>query len=606
MPEYLSPGVYIEEISTGPRPITGVATSTAGVVGVTARGPETGKPKLVTSLLDFHRLFGGFLTPPAPGTGDGNGLHYWLLPLAVKGFFDNGGQRLYVKRVVPAGGAKAVKELDDGATPPEPVLKAEARQAGEGGNSLHAVLRAPRSAAFAVVAPATAPTGTPPATVIIGAPGRLAQGNTVALLPADPAHEPSLHTVVSVVRGTTESTVTLDRPPAHAAVKGDVLALLAGFRLDVVEAAPGAPPSTRTVPPATAPPAAGLAELAAAVDADPDAFVTLTVGDDPLPQTLAKQLSRTDPDRPLATLHLVGGTSAGSAGLTAADYIGVDGGSGSRTGIQALEDIDEVAVCAVPGVSNRTVLDALTTHCETLGDRFAVFDGPPDATLEEIRDFREPLSTDRAALYYPWLRVPDPTAAGATAAPPSGHLMGVYARTDVERGVHKAPANTVVRGIVPVEGLAADVTRREQDTLNPVGINVLRAFPNLGRRVWGARTLSSDTRWRYVNVRRLFLFIEESLDEGLQWVVFEPNAEPLWDSVRQSVGSFLTSVWNTGALAGTTPEEAFYVICDRTTMTEDDLAQGRLVCQVGIAPVFPAEFVIVRIQQATRESIITA
>lgn len=181
-------------------------------------------------------------------------------------------------------------------------------------------------------------------------------------------------------------------------------------------------------------------------------------------------------------------------------------------------------------------------------------------------------------------------------------MIGVYARTDVERGVHKAPANTVLRGIVPGAGLASDVTRREQDTLNPVGINVLRAFPNLGQRVWGARTLSDDTRWRYVNVRRLFLFIEESLDEGLQWVVFEPNAEQLWASVRQSISSFLTEVWRAGALAGTTPEEAFYVVCDRSTMTEDDLAQGRLVCQVGVAPVFPAEFVVVRIQQATRES----
>jgi phage tail sheath protein FI len=181
-------------------------------------------------------------------------------------------------------------------------------------------------------------------------------------------------------------------------------------------------------------------------------------------------------------------------------------------------------------------------------------------------------------------------------------MIGVYADTDVRRGVHKAPANTVLRGIVPGAGLAADVTKREQDTLNPFGINVLRAFPNLGQRVWGARTLADDTRWQYVSVRRLFLFIEESLDEGLQWVVFEPNSEQLWASVRQTIGAFLTGVWRGGALAGTTAEEAFYVVCDRTTMTPDDLAQGRLVCEVGVAPVFPAEFVVVRIQQATRES----
>ncbi|MER5465069.1 MULTISPECIES: phage tail sheath C-terminal domain-containing protein [unclassified Streptomyces] len=604
MPEYLSPGVFVEEISTGPRPITGVATSTAGMVGVTARGPDSGKPKLVTSLLDFHRLFGGFL--PRPGdadvaAADANGIRWWLLPLAVKGFFDNGGQRLYVKRIVPpaVGSTKASATLVDQATPPVPVLAAEAVQAGEGGNALHAVLRLARSATFAVVAPAAPPAGDPPATVTIAGLGAIDTDSTVLLVPADRTQQPSLHTVVSHAPDGVNVTLTLDRPPAAAAVEGDTL-VLAGFRLEIVDAPPGVPRQTRTVPSALNPPAADLATLATAVGADPDALLSLTIGADPLP-FLSSGVSRTDPGRPLAALDLAGG-AGGAGGLTPADYIGVDGGSGNRTGIQALEDIDEVAICAVPGVWDPTVLDGLNTHCEILGDRFAVFDGPPAADLEAIRDFREPLSTDRAALYYPWLQVPNPAGAGTAKAPPSGHMIGVYARTDVERGVHKAPANTVLRGIVPGAGLASDVTRREQDTLNPVGINVLRAFPNLGQRVWGARTLSDDTRWRYVNVRRLFLFIEESLDEGLQWVVFEPNAEQLWASVRQSISSFLTEVWRAGALAGTTPEEAFYVVCDRSTMTEDDLAQGRLVCQVGVAPVFPAEFVVVRIQQATRES----
>lgn len=602
MPEYLSPGVFVEEISTGPRPITGVATSTAGMVGLTARGPDSGKPKLVTSLLEFHRLFGGFLREPdkaAVDAADRNGIRWWLLPLAVKGFFDNGGQRLYVKRVVPPdqGSAAASRTLTDGAQSPTTLLTVTAVQKGEGGNGLHAVLRLARTATYPVVAPTTAPVGDPPATVTLADVGAIKKGSTVLLVPAE--GNPSLHTVKDDPQPGAEVTLTLDRPPTKAAKAGDTL-VLAGFRLEIIDAPPGVPRATRTVPPALSPPAPHPAALATAVAADPDALLTLTVNADPVPY-LSGRLVRTDPSRPLATLDLHDGDSNG-AGLTAAHYIGVDGGSGNRTGIQALEDIDEVAICAVPGVWEPTVLDGLKTHCEILGDRFAVFDGHPRADLETIRNFRAVLSTDRAALYYPWLHVPDPAGSGAADAPPSGHMIGVYADTDVRRGVHKAPANTVLRGIVPGAGLAADVTKREQDTLNPFGINVLRAFPNLGQRVWGARTLSDDTRWRYVSVRRLFLFIEESLDEGLQWVVFEPNAEQLWASVKQSISAFLTGVWRGGALAGTTAEEAFYVVCDRTTMTPDDLAQGRLVCEVGVAPVFPAEFVIVRIQQATRES----
>ena len=178
-------------------------------------------------------------------------------------------------------------------------------------------------------------------------------------------------------------------------------------------------------------------------------------------------------------------------------------------------------------------------------------------------------------------------------------MAGIYARVDVERGVHKAPANEVIRGITKI---AQDVTKREQDLLNPKGINALRFFPGRGNRVWGARTVSSDASWKYINVRRLFIFVEESIDEGTQWVVFEPNDEPLWARVRQTITNFLTTVWRSGALEGTKPDEAFFVKCDRTTMTQDDIDNGRLICVIGIAPVKPAEFVIFRIQQKTRES----
>ena len=285
--------------------------------------------------------------------------------------------------------------------------------------------------------------------------------------------------------------------------------------------------------------------------------------------------------------------------LAPADFIGVNLGPGQRTGIQALEEIDQVAICIVPGMWDVDIRSALIVHCETLAERFAILDPPPGLSVQQVEAFRSPIDTKYAALYYPWVEIRDPRPGGdAQQAPPSGFMAGIYARTDVARGVHKAPANEMIRSI---RRLAQTITKREQDILNPQNINVLRSFPGRGNRVWGARVLTSDAAWRYVPVRRLFLMIEESIDEGTQWVVFEPNDEPLWARVRQSVTRFLITQWRIGALQGVTAEEAFFVACDRSTMTQDDIDNGRLICQVGIAPVKPAEFVIFRIQQKTLE-----
>jgi phage tail sheath protein FI len=295
---------------------------------------------------------------------------------------------------------------------------------------------------------------------------------------------------------------------------------------------------------------------------------------------------------------LAGGEDALDS-LGAGDFIGINLGPGQRTGIQALEEIDQVAICIAPSIWDIDVRNALIIHCETLGDRFAILDPPPDLGVQEVEAFRSLIDTKYAALYYPWVEIRDPrTSGGVEQAPPSGFMAGIYARTDVARGVHKAPANEVIRSI---RGFAQTITKREQDILNPENINVLRAFPGRGNRVWGARVLTSDAAWKYVPVRRLFLMIEESIDEGTQFVVFEPNDEPLWARVRQSVTNFLITQWRLGALQGATADEAFFVACDRSTMTQDDIDNGRLICKVGIAPVKPAEFVIFRIQQKTLE-----
>jgi phage tail sheath protein FI len=286
-------------------------------------------------------------------------------------------------------------------------------------------------------------------------------------------------------------------------------------------------------------------------------------------------------------------------GLKVDDFVGTNGGSGKRTGIQALEDIDEIALCVVPGMWSETVQTALIGHCELLRYRFAILDPPDGETIDGIRTVREPFDTKFAALYYPWIRVRDPLLDQSVDLAPSGHIAGIYARVDNDRGVFKAPANEVIQGIDLIGGLAQDVNKREQDLLNPNGINALRFFTNRGQRVWGARTLSSNAAWKYINVKRLFIFVEHSLDKGTQWVVFEPNDENTWARVRQSITNFLTTVWIQGALQGAKPEDAFFVKVDLTTMTQDDIDNGRMIILIGIAPVKPAEFVIIRIQQKT-------
>jgi phage tail sheath protein FI len=265
--------------------------------------------------------------------------------------------------------------------------------------------------------------------------------------------------------------------------------------------------------------------------------------------------------------------------------------------IQSLNEEVDVGLCLVPGMWSGKVQATLIQHCEAQRDCFAILDPPNGLDIIGVRRFGTSRSSAFAALYYPWLEVADLKGGTITIAP-SGHVAGIYARVDQSRGVHAAPANEVIAGITQ---LARNVTKTEQELLNPEGINALRFFPGRGNLVWGGRTLSPDPEWKYVNIRRYLIYLERSIDKGTQWAVFEPNAEPLWTKVRQNIATFLTGVWRDGALQGIKPEEAFFVKCDRSTMTQDDIDQGRLVCLIGVAPSKPAEFVIFRIGQWTAD-----
>lgn len=314
-------------------------------------------------------------------------------------------------------------------------------------------------------------------------------------------------------------------------------------------------------------------------------------------------------------------------GISAKDLIGYNKGPKNRKGLGTFEAVDEITMVAIPDVmalqgqeskpkadsgkkegpkasegdKTKEVLNvqrALLDHCERMKDRFAILDPIKGYDIKEVQKWRKDnLDSKYAALYYPWIEVSDPIRAEKTPnrlVPPSGHLMGIYARSDAIVGVHKAPANEILRGVT---GLEFALTKGEQDILNPDGINCIRAFPGRGIRVWGARTISSDPSWRYVNVRRLFLMVEESIDDGTQWVVFEPNDEGLWKKIVRNVSAYLRRIWRDGALVGATPEEAFYVKCDQETNPPEIVAAGQVVIEVGIAPVKPAEFVVFRITQ---------
>jgi uncharacterized protein len=319
-------------------------------------------------------------------------------------------------------------------------------------------------------------------------------------------------------------------------------------------------------------------------------------------------LTRTTPDGQVVPvgLRLTGGDDQLGA-LADSDLVGTDAvDPADRTGLQALKNVEEISIVAIPGRTTPAVQNAVLAHCELMRYRFGVLDSlrgsdPNGATLDQVQTQRSLYDSKYGALYYPWLVIDDPfpqnpAVAEPVVIPPSGHMIGIYARSDIERGVHKAPANEVVRGI---NDLQVKVVKEQHDILNPRNVNVMRNFRDQGRglRVWGARAVSSDPDWRYLSVRRLFIFIEASIDRGTQWVVFEPNDYRLWNRVSQSVSAFLTAVWRDGALMGRKPEQAFYVKCDETTMSQYDIDNGRLIMVIGVAPVKPAEFVVIRIGQ---------
>lgn len=501
MPTYLSPGVYVEEVDSGSRPIEGVGTAVAAFIGLSEKGPFN-EPTLVSNWTQFIDLFGGFV--------DGA-----CLARSVYAYFQNGGGNAYIVRIGDGDGSSGSKPT------PKP---ADATPQGILGN-------------FRVLA--IDPTAAEP-------------GIEVEVQPGDA--EPADGTFKLVVRRGGETVeehvgVTSGRGKTNAATVVNGHSTM--IKLEQIPTA--------------------------------QANEELAVG---------KKVTLAAPAQP-ALLP--------SAQLTTDDYVG---DVSERSGFSGLEAIDEITMVCVPDLLTayqRSAIDldtvisvqqAMIAHCELMGDRMAILDPPPGLNAQQVKEWR----TDKAnydskyaTLYWPWVSTDN-----GTYLPPSGFVAGIWARNDDTRGVHKAPANEVVRGVV---SLQTQITRNEHDLLNPVGINCIRSFPGRGIRVWGARTLSSDPAWRYLNIRRLFNYLEESILNGTDWVVFEPNDEALWAKVRRTIGAFLVNEWRKGALFGLTPDDAFYVKCDEETNPAEGIDAGEVVCLIGVAPVKPAEFVIFRLSQ---------
>ncbi|MGN9907811.1 phage tail sheath family protein [Phytohabitans sp. LJ34] len=629
MPNLTTPGVFIEEIpATGP--IAGVGTSTAAFIGPALVG-DVNVPVKITNWTQFRDTFGDYMTAPRG-----------YLAHAVRGFFLNGGTVCYVVRVGTA--RRAVLELNDRGGTPGKALVVRARDGNTGGAAGNDIKLRVSDAQIvdqsknARVRKASAP--------ITGA-----ANDTVTLQNAADAGQFRPGDVVTVGTGTdrfpisriTGATLVLESVLGTPSGAGTVRIanLVPGQKTFRVENRTGIQPgsavrlaqgTTQEDAVATAVDgefvtfAAGLTKgynlagtdnvavttseftLAVtfqgvtetfpnlAMDPRHNRYVIRTVEsafvDVSLPDVPSVQPPPTNRPAVVTDVSLAGGTADTPAAVTVEDY---------AAALAALERVDDINVVCVPGRTDPAVQQAVINHCERMADRFAILDSAPKAGLSgsgSVLEQRAGIGSSRgyAALYYPWLSISDPSGSGAQTllVPPSGHLAGVYARSDGSRGVHRAPANETIAGALGLERVLSDA---DQGELNIEGVNVLRVFGGGQPQVWGARTTAprDETAWRYVNVRRLFLFMEESIQEGIRWAVFEPNNESLWKRLDRTITDFLTRVWSSGALFGASPEEAFYVKIDSENNPPSLRELGQIVIEIGVNVVRPAEFVVVRI-----------
>ncbi len=633
MPEYIAPGVFIEEVPFRAKPIEGVSTTTTGFVGPTRFGPIDVRPDIVTSLAEFERLYGG---GGQLQYSDAGPMHNYLWH-AARAFFTEGGKRLCIARTfLPKSGtddgiARASVPASGGAN----ALDLRARYPGAAGNirvrlTIHVgqnVLGGETGAATVAgmqandtvwIRAALPSAGTPSAGDLYLATWDEAEQtwrfgkstaksaddlllNTTTIgSPSGTALDPGRGDRVCIARVTvsvlfTDGSVLIceDLSPDPAHLFGDTRDhLLARF-----SAESGCP--TRARVPFVITAGDGVVNGVDVLNALFAANSTLRLA--------LSDANSTDSQRSVDVL-LAGGNDG--ARPTAGEYAGhEDPVTALKTGLKAFEAIDEISLVAAPGstfgfgatfqVGAAAIAGELIAHAERARYRFAVLDSGDGLDTAKVRAMRAAYDSKDAALYYPWLQVLDPMTRQEISLPPSGFVCGIYARNATACSLTKAPANEAVKWAI---GLETMLNAAQQAVLNPEGINCFRVLPGGGIQLWGGRTVSSDPDWKYVNLRRFFAYLEHSIERGTQWAVFEPNGDALWARVRRTIEDFLLNEWQAGALLGDKPEQAFFVRCDRSTMDQNDLDNGRLVCLIGVAPLQPAEFVIFRIGQWTADA----
>jgi len=623
MPEYLAPGVFVEETSFRQKTIEGVSTSTTGFVGPTRFGPESGEPTLLTSYSEFERIYGGI---DQLEFDEEEPTHNYLAQ-SVRTHFREGGNRLYVSRVVDTQAQRATATLSGSPS----ILSFEARHRGQAGNfSVTMIFKLGENILGETPRDPSQPLSSETVAILRGVRG---SDLVMATLSGTPDAERELYEVESFIDAGRN---TFRLRAADAASPNDLIALddfasIHALTVSIITGALGrfgdqqswedlnfrenhsqsfftvfqpSPANLRT-------------ELYVPLMVNVDSTVRLTAVADMLQQ--ASLVSDPDASPPINILSGLNETSSTDAArsarfflsngtdgprLSAGDYEGSE--NEPKSGLKALEDLEEISIIAAPGsthsVGGETGADVrrlLIAHCEQMRYRVAVLDSVDAQLITEIRADRSSIDTTRAGLYYPWIEISDPLTETDILLPPSGFVTGIFARNDVERGVHKAPANEVLR---LAKRLEVNINKSQQEVLNPDGINVIRFFEGRGYRIWGARTATSDPEWKYMNVRRYFAFLERSIERGTQWSVFENNGTTLWSNVQSTIQDFLFNEWKEDHLAGNTPDEAFFVRCDRSTMTQNDIDNGRMICLIGVAALKPAEFVIFRIGQKTLDS----
>jgi phage tail sheath protein FI len=632
------PGVRIEEVAAA-GPIASVGTSTAGFLGP-ARDGEPNRPRVVTSFDEFRTRFGD---RPL------NGFYLWY---AVRGFFENGGRRGHIVRV--SRGDYARLELPDSrpAATAQIALSVRSRELGATGMTVvvshtsYVTATGFRPGATVVTAVSTGSTielASPQAAadfragdrvlletgtdseaatirrvsgatlVVEESLGATYDGGTVRLVDlqvgdrgirvtssAD-GHTLGAGSVVRIQQGALDEMAVVASVQAERispAVTTYRVELESGLATGPLGRAPGDVDINVTSQEFTLSVNGGaeVREDLSMARNNPRYFAAI-LAEDPFNVVVVEEPDAPS-NAPLSLLRPAAGLMGPTDGvpddptaLSPAEY---------QSALDALRRVDDVNFIAAPDSRRLPPTDgaavqlALLTHCTQMADRFAIFDPAAADTVDNIRDVVDTLRSERGfgALYFPWIWVPH-VDTGLILVPPSGHVAGVYARADNERGVHKAPANFILNGAL---GVAHDMNNEEQGVLNLDGINVLRVFPDSARPVvWGARTTSNETAWQYVNIRRLFLYIEESIEEGIRWAVFEPNGLPLWQKLKRTITEFLTRVWRDGALFGEKAEDAFYVRIDEVLNPFSEQALGRLTIEIGLRPTYPAEFIIVRI-----------